>query len=302
MRGPFWSSRMSATNTVSGRIGTNCGASTGHTAGFWHRSNSVAHFSVTSRGDWEARDPAVAQELFAPHESTCAPGLEPHRVMTWWMVDSELACPFHAHRQVNGMGKLLDRELRTSWWMPVSERRCTQCIQKVARASGSSKFAFRAAGALGAEFFESCMESSTMNFNFTRHWRNRNALLAKSERNVVNGIREDERQLLLQRLVLLGAEATTSAQRPRLRMSNNNMCQVSKDFVVKMLRPGYIVSVVTGTFSRAYSHALVDTNVNMMQTTFKPFFCVSFGANQRLFVTSPVPLPDRPTKLSTCIF
>ena len=51
-------------NVVSSRIGANQGcfpariltepffrASTGHTAGFWHRCNSVSHFSVSFRGD-----------------------------------------------------------------------------------------------------------------------------------------------------------------------------------------------------------------------------------------------------------
>ena len=81
-----------------------------------------------------------------------------------------------------------------------------------------------------------------------------------------------ERQLLLQRLVLLGAEATTSAQRPRLRIVKQQYVPGFEGLCREDVGQVTLSSVVTGTFSRAYSRALVDSNVNMMQATFKPSF------------------------------
>ena len=167
------------------------------------------------------------------------------------MGDSELACQLHAHRQGNGMVELLDRKLAALEDI-IQDGSCEEAVHalysKVARASGSSKFPFRAAG-VRRQNFEFGMETSTMNLKFARHWRNCKALLANSARSVVNGTsREDGasdvlgtrvpfRNMLLQRLDHLGAERTTPAQRPRLRIVLQQLCQVPKDIVVKMLWP-----------------------------------------------------------------
>ena len=122
------------------------------------------------------------------------------------------------------------------------------------------------------------------------------------------------RHLLLQRLVHLGAKATTPAQRPRLRIIQQpDLFQVSKDFVVKVLKQSYIHSVVTWTVvpkpfltlttevSQDLAHGrgifafeVVGTNMNTWASDVQVFFCIVsvLGLTKRLVVTSLVPLLD----------
>ena len=149
-------------------------------------------------------------------------------------------------------------------------------------------------------FFDFGMEPSTMNLKFARHcWQTQSAACQRDPREDVAS------DVHMERLSRFGiccyedwciwGRGDHACGRGHA-SSNNKVCQISKDFVVKMWRPGYTYSVVTETvfpepipklFTEVrqglahgrgiFAFEVVDTNANMMRATFKPFFCFVFS-------------------------
>ena len=128
-------------------------------------------------------------------------------------------------------------------------------------------------------FFEFGVEPSTLSLMFARRWRKYKARLANSGRSVVNETpvmvaRETflerlyrfNQHLLLPRLAHLGADATTPAQRPRIRIVQQKLVP-GFERLIPTLATEVRLGLAHGRGIFAFE--VVDTNVNMMRAMFK---------------------------------
>ena len=187
MRGTFWRALMSAAQhsfEENGRTlrlsssedldGTIFQASMEHTAGYWHRCNSFSHLSELP---WRLREARVQLWRSSCSRSTrpivrqaLSPIVSRHG---GWGFEARMPVPRAQARERHG--RIVRQEL-TALEDIISDGSCGEAVSalysKVARASGSSKFAIRAAGVrLEQMLFEFGMDPSTMNLKFARRWR-----------------------------------------------------------------------------------------------------------------------------------
>ena len=230
--------------TFLSRIGTNCGclpkedldgtfsrASTGHTARLRHRCDSISHFSVSSRGDCGRHEIQLWRRSCS--RSTRAGVRDPLSSIVsrqgGWRIRSSLASFKRTGRAT--AGQVFDRGAHCLG----GDHLVWQLRRVGARIvfEGSARlrlFEVRVQNCWCAPRAVLAWSPRTMNLTLPRQWRNCKALLANSKRSEVKGTPVKMAcQTFLERLhrfgtcfckglVHLGAEATTPAHWPKLRV------------------------------------------------------------------------------------